>query len=104
MKIALATIEGNVVLPRFSTITFEAHDGFIVDIETDYQENVYNAYIRHEKYGDKLFMFGAPMDQQGCSDFIDTVDFSLDDFIPDYRSKYMDYDYAFEGEENSDVQ
>lgn len=80
-------------ITRFSTITYETNDKFIVEIETDRVEQVYNAYLRHLDYGDKMFMFGMPIGQQRYGEFLDIVECNLDDYIPDYIERYMDEEH-----------
>lgn len=66
------------------TVTYEAGDGFLVDIVETNSE--YSAYIYHEEYGVKVLMFGVPYLSCDRDQFIDAVESAL----PTYKNSFLE--------------
>ena len=75
----------NIITRTYSLSLFE---GFLVEIEET--ESEYAAYLYHEEYGIKMLMYGMPKEQQGKSEFMEIVEYSVDDYIEVYVDEYMD--------------
>ena len=72
------------------TVSYDTNDGFMVDIEIDAREGMYRAFLSHKGYREKMYMFGAPIEQQLYGQFLDIVEGNLDKYIPDYKDWYFD--------------
>ena len=69
---------------NFTTVTYDIGGGFYVDIVS--KNNLYEAWIYHEDYGQKELMFGCPKEQQSYSEFVEIVYGN----IPWHRDAYAD--------------
>lgn len=76
-----------------TTRTYDAGEGFYVDIVTDNQRMEYGAWVYHESCGDKDFMFGVPFSQNSYEDFYNMVCRNLDMYVDDYKFWKMEVDY-----------
>lgn len=70
------------------TYRLSLFDGFLVEIEET--ESEYAAYLYHEEYGIKMLMYGMPKEQQSKAEFMEIVEYSVDDYIQCYVEEYMD--------------
>ena len=73
------------------TTTYRTHyDGFMVDIVSDYK--LYHAWLYHERYGVKSYIFGAFKKDHTKEDFLDMVEAALDNqgYVLNYQDEYMD--------------
>ena len=70
-------------LKDLKTRTYDAGHGYEVDIVTNDQNGTYKAYLYHKEYGNKIFMFGMPIEQQSYDVFLEIVAANVDDYIDD---------------------
>lgn len=85
-------------LNGIKTTTFSAGNGFCVDIVDKPNEQMFEAYLYHERYGIKMHMFGLPYEQPTTGEketfesFVECVAANLETqgYIEFYREEYMD--------------
>ena len=65
--------------------TFAADDGFFVDIVIDNPKKMYDAWIYHEDYGIKEYMFGSAFEQNRYGEFFELVCANVEDYKETYR-------------------
>lgn len=81
-----------------NTTTYDAGDGFCVDLVNDLSEKMFHAYLYHEGYGIKELMFGVPYVQPSTGEretlisFAEMVEANLaaQPYKAWYREQYMD--------------
>lgn len=71
-------------IKNVTTYTYDMGDGWMVDIVTMPTEK--EAYLYHNGYGVKEFMFGMPNEQTSYDEFLEIVAANFDD----YRIMYME--------------
>ena len=70
-------------LEYIKTKSYDAGNGFEVDIVIDEKDQYYHSYLYHVEYGHKLYMFGMPMKQQSYDEFLEIVEKNVDDYRED---------------------
>lgn len=79
--------------------TFQVRDGFYFDLVVDFKKHMLNAWIWHEDYGVKSYMFGVDYKEDNNSyyseytQFIELVYNSIESDINAYKKEYME-DYS----------
>lgn len=69
------------------TTTYRVDEHYLVDI-VEFPDNLKEAWLYHDSYGTKTFMFGTCMET--LSSFLEIVERNLPDYIKTYNQEYVD--------------
>lgn len=69
------------------TNTYDAGDGFLVDIVDNTRDDLREVWLYHEEYGVKMFVFGFQEDLEYA---LEITEKTINDHKATYKDKYMD--------------